>query len=109
MHSNVCGSIEVASMGDKKYFLSFVDEYTRKLWVITSHMPQHKGLIERRNTTCLNMARIAKQSLGRSGEHNQKCSQERNQMWLISKSLGQFVANIFLMRNEGNLTIRVKQ
>lgn len=29
VHSNVCGPFEAPSLGENKYFLSFVDEFTR--------------------------------------------------------------------------------
>lgn len=33
VHSDVCGSFEVHSLGGSKYFVSFVDEFIRKTWV----------------------------------------------------------------------------
>ena len=32
VYSDVCGPFEVISVGGNKYFLSFVDEFSRKLW-----------------------------------------------------------------------------
>jgi len=31
VHSNVCGPFEVSSLGGNEYFLTFVDELTRKV------------------------------------------------------------------------------
>lgn len=33
VHSDVCGLIETPSLGGNRYFVSFVDEFTRKLWL----------------------------------------------------------------------------
>jgi len=33
VHSDVCGSFHVSSLGGNKYFLTFVDEFTRKIWL----------------------------------------------------------------------------
>lgn len=33
IHSNVCAPFEVPSLGGKKYFTSFVDEYSRMMWL----------------------------------------------------------------------------
>lgn len=33
VHFDVCGSFEVHSLGGNKYFVSFVDDFTRMTWV----------------------------------------------------------------------------
>ena len=33
VHSNVCGPIEVESLGGNKYFVTFIDDATRKTWI----------------------------------------------------------------------------
>jgi transposase InsO family protein len=33
IHSDVCGPFEVKSMGGDGYFVSFIDKFTRKLWI----------------------------------------------------------------------------
>lgn len=33
IHSDLCGSISPASNGKKGYFISFIDDYNRKIWV----------------------------------------------------------------------------
>lgn len=33
VHSDVCGPIEEESLGGNRYFLSFVDEHSRMMWV----------------------------------------------------------------------------
>lgn len=33
VHSDVLGSFEYHSIGGNKYFVSFVDEYSQKLWI----------------------------------------------------------------------------
>jgi len=33
IHSDVCGPFEVKSVGENRYFVTFIDEFTRKLWI----------------------------------------------------------------------------
>ena len=33
IHSNVCGPFELKSVGGNRYFVTFIDEFTRKLWI----------------------------------------------------------------------------
>lgn len=33
LYSNVCGPFETLSLGGNAYFVSFVDEFTRMLWI----------------------------------------------------------------------------
>jgi len=33
IHSDVCGRFEVKSVGGNRYFVTFIDEFTRKLWI----------------------------------------------------------------------------
>ena len=33
VHSDVCGPIEVESLGGNRYFVTFIDDATRKTWV----------------------------------------------------------------------------
>jgi len=33
IHSDVCGPFEVKSVGGNSYFITFIDEFTRKLWI----------------------------------------------------------------------------
>lgn len=33
IHSNVCGQFEVMSNGGNYYFLTFIDEFTRNIWI----------------------------------------------------------------------------
>jgi hypothetical protein len=33
IHSDICGPIEPASLGENRYFLLFIDDYSRKTWV----------------------------------------------------------------------------
>ena len=35
VHSDICGSFEVPSLGGSKYFITFVDEFTRMIWLYT--------------------------------------------------------------------------
>ncbi|MCH80296.1 retrovirus-related pol polyprotein from transposon tnt 1-94 [Trifolium medium] len=33
VHSNVCGPFDEKSLGGNRYFITFVDEYSRKMWI----------------------------------------------------------------------------
>ena len=33
IHSNLCGPVNPTSNGNKKYFISFIDDFSRKTWV----------------------------------------------------------------------------
>ena len=33
IHTDICGPITPKSFGDKRYFITFIDDYTRKTWV----------------------------------------------------------------------------
>jgi transposase InsO family protein len=33
VHSDICGPINPASNGNKRYFITFIDDYSRKTWV----------------------------------------------------------------------------
>jgi len=35
VHSDICGPFEVPSLGDSKYFITFVDEFTKMIWLYT--------------------------------------------------------------------------
>ncbi|KAK2405219.1 hypothetical protein QL285_054482 [Trifolium repens] len=35
IHSDICGPFEVPSLGGSKYFITFVDEFTRMMWLFT--------------------------------------------------------------------------
>jgi hypothetical protein len=37
VHSDICGPITPASHSDKRYILSFIDDYTRKTWIYFLH------------------------------------------------------------------------
>ena len=40
VHSNICGPMQTASIGGCNYFLTFIDDYSRKTWV---HFLKHKS------------------------------------------------------------------
>ncbi|GAU40816.1 hypothetical protein TSUD_398000 [Trifolium subterraneum] len=79
VHSDICGPIDVLSTGGNKYFITFVDEYSRMIWLYhikakseafevfkrfktlvekqSDKSIKHNGLAERRNRSILDMAR----------------------------------------------------
>ena len=42
VHSNVCGPIDTPSLGGNRYFLTFVDEFTKKNWI---YLLKEKGAV----------------------------------------------------------------
>lgn len=55
VYSDVYGPIEVESLDDQKYFLTFIDEASRKLWVyflktkdeVFQHIQEFHAMVER--------------------------------------------------------------
>lgn len=55
VYSDVCGPIEVESLGDRKYFLTFIDDASNKLWVyflktkdeVFQHFQEFHAMVER--------------------------------------------------------------
>jgi GAG-pre-integrase domain len=33
IHTDICGPITPKSFGEKRYFITFIDDYTRKIWM----------------------------------------------------------------------------
>ncbi|GAU12447.1 hypothetical protein TSUD_229810 [Trifolium subterraneum] len=85
VHSDICGPITPESNGKKRYFITFIDDLTRKTWSLrtdrggkytstafnefcdshgirrqltASYTPQQNGVSERKNRTILNMVRF---------------------------------------------------
>lgn len=64
IHSDICGPLEVKSLGGARYFLTFIDDYTRKVFVYFLHnksdvftkFKEYKALVENQlnlNIKCL--------------------------------------------------------
>ena len=55
VHSDLCGPMHTTSIGDDRYFLTFIDDYSRKTWVfffkekteVYEYFKSFKGLVER--------------------------------------------------------------
>ena len=55
VYSDVCGPIDVESYGGRKYFLTFIDDASRKLWVyflktkdeVFQHFQEFHAMVER--------------------------------------------------------------
>ena len=41
VHSDVCGPLKVKSYGGASYFVTFIDDYSRKLWVYALKTKDH--------------------------------------------------------------------
>ena len=61
VYSDVCGPFPVSSLGGNKYFVSFVDEFTRMTWVtlikfkheVFTEFQKFKVNVETTEVTCL--------------------------------------------------------
>ena len=65
IYSNVCGPFDVPSLGGNKYFVSFVDEFSRKLWLylikvkseVFNTFKGFKALVEKQSEKCIKTLR----------------------------------------------------
>ncbi|GAA0161931.1 hypothetical protein LIER_18135 [Lithospermum erythrorhizon] len=57
VHSDICGPITPISSSGKKYFLTFIDDYSRKGWAYLLANKSESGVAERINRTVMNMVR----------------------------------------------------
>ncbi|KAH9727035.1 Integrase catalytic domain-containing protein [Citrus sinensis] len=80
VHSDVCGPTKTASIGESHYFVTFVDDFSRRVWVYTMrakdenegikrhftvrHIPQQNGVAERMNRTLLEKVRCMLSNAG---------------------------------------------
>ncbi|CDF39897.1 unnamed protein product [Chondrus crispus] len=59
VHSDVCGPLEVQSIGGSRYFITFVDDHSN--WVVhqltTAYTPEQNGVAERLNRTLIDLVR----------------------------------------------------
>ena len=65
VYSNVCGPFDVPSLGGNKYFVSFVDDLSRKLWLylnktkseVVNTFKGFKALVEKKFGKCIKILR----------------------------------------------------
>nr|GEY27502.1 retrovirus-related Pol polyprotein from transposon TNT 1-94 [Tanacetum cinerariifolium] len=68
LHMDLCGSMRVASINEKKYILVIVDDYSRYTWTLflqegiehqtsTTQTPEQNDVVERQNRTLVEAAR----------------------------------------------------
>ena len=55
IHTHVCGPFKVTSLGDSKYYVSFIDDFSRRIFIYTLHSTEN-GVAERVNRTLVEMA-----------------------------------------------------
>lgn len=70
VHSDVCGPIQTPSLGDNLYFVTFVDEYTRKIWlylikVKSGVLPMFQKFLVMAERQCGNKLKILRTDGGR--------------------------------------------
>ncbi|KAH9753759.1 hypothetical protein KPL71_015193 [Citrus sinensis] len=57
IHSDVWGPTKTASIGGSHYFVTFVDDFSRHMWVYTMRAKDENGVAERMNRTLLEKVR----------------------------------------------------
>ncbi|WVY90763.1 hypothetical protein V8G54_036277 [Vigna mungo] len=81
VHSDVCGPFDVPSLGGNKYFLIFVDEWTRKIWLyllkekkeVYSLFVKFCAMVERQSTLQIKTFRTDGGGEFNSGEMKRLC------------------------------------
>ena len=85
VHSDICGSMQTSSIGGCNYFLTFIDDYSRKTWIYFlkhksdafSCFQQSKALMENESGHCIKILRTDKGSEYSSNEFLIFCSSLR--------------------------------
>ena len=65
VYSDVCGPFDVPSLGGNRYFVSFVDDLSRKLWLylikakseVFNIFKRFKALVEKQSRKCIKILR----------------------------------------------------
>ena len=65
VHTDLCGPIQTQSIGDSFYFLTFIDDFSRKIWIYFlrhksetfSKFKEFKALIEKQSGKSIKMLR----------------------------------------------------
>ncbi|KAI4347993.1 hypothetical protein L6164_008758 [Bauhinia variegata] len=57
IHSDVCGPAKTTSLGNKHYFVTFVDDFSRRVWMYTMRSKDENGVAECMNRTLLEKVR----------------------------------------------------
>ena len=81
IHSNVCGPMSSSSLSGYVYYVSFIDDFSRKTWVyfmnnkyeIFSKFKEFKALIENHNEKKINTFRSANGGEFTSNEIKELC------------------------------------
>ncbi|KAH9668753.1 retrovirus-related pol polyprotein from transposon TNT 1-94-like protein [Citrus sinensis] len=64
VHSDVWGPTKTASIGGSHYFVNFVDDFSRRVWVYTMRAKDENGVAERMNRTLLEKVRCMLSNAG---------------------------------------------
>ncbi len=46
VHSDVCGLVRTTSLGGARYFVTYIDDFSRKVWVYLEKFKEFKALVE---------------------------------------------------------------
>ena len=84
VHTDICGPVEVESIGHKRYFVLFVNDYTRKIWIYFlrekseafNKFKEFKALVEKQCGSHLKTLRSDRGGEFTPNEFNDYCKQE---------------------------------
>ncbi|GKV49915.1 hypothetical protein SLEP1_g56638 [Rubroshorea leprosula] len=84
VHFDVCGPMSVTSIGNNRYFLTFIDDFTRKIWVyllqnkskLLSCFKKFKAHVERQSGHCIQILRTDGGGEYTSNEFHEYCGEQ---------------------------------
>ena len=85
-HTDICGSLETPSPGGDKYFITFIDDFSKRLWVFFIKEKSVAFSIFKNFKACVEVessSKIKKFRSDRGGEYNSKEFQEYCKQWSI--------------------------
>lgn len=82
VYSDVCGPFDAVSLGGNKYFVSFIDDLSRKVWIyliklkseVFTVFKQFKALVEKQSGRKLKILRIDGGGEFNSSEFDMYCT-----------------------------------
>jgi len=81
VHTDVCGPMNISSIGGNKYFLTFIDDFSRKTWIYLLKSKDEvfhcfkifKAFVERQNGRLIKMVRSDGGGEYKSNEFKRHC------------------------------------
>ncbi|GAU44851.1 hypothetical protein TSUD_112250 [Trifolium subterraneum] len=101
IHSDVCGPLEVQSMGGNYYFLTFIDEFTRHVWIymiekkseVFTKFKKFKLQVERESECSIKKLRTDGGGEYVSNEFAKFCKEMPNRFWAEAAATSVYIIN----------------